>query len=206
MTECRSDRFQDYFTLGELLGEGGFASVYKATPKPNAAVELGVELPPVVAVKVIQMKPRQEKGVTVKDFDNEVLALKSIDSEYVLKYYGCWAKTKGPYIQKAYYVMEFIDGVDGFAVLEQGGKLTKGMFSQIIRGLKAIHKAGLAHRDIKLENIMVSNDGKVKLVDFGASCSMTKRCDSNPATTGTAGYQDPLLVYYAKRHPDMFSS
>ncbi len=66
--------------------------------------------------------------------------------------------------------MEYIDGVelkdkikDGAIPVEEAIKIA----TQIAEGLEAAHKKGIIHRDIKSSNIMITNDGKVKIMDFG---------------------------------------
>lgn len=74
----------------------------------------------------------------------------------------------------AYIVMEYIDGIDmrKFAKLK-GGRLTPQetftILKDVLKALDAVHKGGIIHRDISPDNIMLSRDGKAKLIDFGAA-------------------------------------
>jgi serine/threonine protein kinase len=74
----------------------------------------------------------------------------------------------------AYIVMEYIDGISLKEYLQnRGGKLnaneTLNIMESIIRSLAIIHQNNLLHRDISPDNIMISNNGEVKLIDFGAA-------------------------------------
>lgn len=74
----------------------------------------------------------------------------------------------------AYIVMEYIDGIDmkRFCKL-RGGKITPDetfmILKDVLKALDAVHKGGIIHRDISPDNIMLTQDGKAKLIDFGAA-------------------------------------
>lgn len=76
----------------------------------------------------------------------------------------------------AYYVMEFVTGMDlGKHLKSQGGKLPwpalKPIFAQVVSALKRVHERGKIHCDISPDNIFILNNGQVKLLDFGAARS-----------------------------------
>ena len=67
--------------------------------------------------------------------------------------------------------MEYIEGGDLFDAISQSGKLgeekAKVYFSQILIGLEYLHSVGVTHRDMKPENILIGEYGKIKIADFG---------------------------------------
>jgi serine/threonine protein kinase len=96
-------------------------------------------------------------------------------------------------------VMEYCDGGDLLSLLEIGNLSTvelKRIFKQIVGGVKYIHGLGFTHGDIKPENVMITRDGTVKLIDFGYSTK--KGIGSDEHKSGTLMYAAPELV---KRGP-----
>ena len=81
-----------------------------------------------------------------------------------------------------YSIMEFADGGELFDYIDQEGPINEDcareMFSQILLGLMHLHDAGIAHRDLTLENIMCSRSGICKLIDFGMSLRLPRVPDS----------------------------
>lgn len=83
----------------------------------------------------------------------------------------------------AYIVMEFIDGINLKQYAKRcGGKLAPDklflLLKDVLRALHEVHKAGIIHRDISPDNMMMSADGKVKLIDFGAAKNFSSGQDS----------------------------
>lgn len=78
------------------------------------------------------------------------------------------------------FVVELCAAGDLFSYIKKRRRLTevqaKFFFRQILRGLAAMHRAQILHRDIKLENLMLTAVGEVKIGDFGVSRKLTKRC------------------------------
>jgi len=68
-------------------------------------------------------------------------------------------------------VMEYVEGGDLFDAISNASKLSEDVcrqyFSQIILGLEYLHGIGITHRDMKPENILIGNEGKIKIADFG---------------------------------------
>ena len=70
--------------------------------------------------------------------------------------------------------------------------MTRTVFSQILSAVSFLHDKGFAHRDIKLENFLLDNEGRVKLIDFGLSKNFHKSTLSTYC--GSPGYAAPELV------------
>ena len=83
--------------------------------------------------------------------------------------------------------------------------LARFYFCQIIDALEHIHQAGVAHRDIKLENILLDSDYNIKIADFGLSTPISRRNDQ----AGTQSYMAPEIFLandYSSKDVDLFSS
>jgi TolB-like protein/predicted Ser/Thr protein kinase len=92
-------------------------------------------------------------------------------------------------------VMEYIDGIELKDKIKSGPIPTTESVNiaiQIAEGLEAAHKKGIVHRDIKSQNIMITNDGKVKIMDFGlAKIKGGSQLTKIGSTVGTAAYMSP---------------
>lgn len=111
----------------------------------------------------------------------------------------------------AYLVMEFVEGRTLRDVLREHGRLTPrralDLLDAVVEGLAAAHDAGLIHRDVKPENVLLSDTGRVKIADFGLARAVS-------ATTGTAtlvgtvAYLSPELVLGrpAEAQSDIYST
>ena len=92
-------------------------------------------------------------------------------------------------------VMEFIDGIELKEKVKSSTISTKELINiaiQIAEGLEAAHKKGIVHRDIKSQNIMITNEGKVKIMDFGlAKVKGGSQLTQIGSTVGTVAYMSP---------------
>lgn len=159
----------DQYTLLKPLGEGSFGITYLVTD------EQGKE----VALKAIKLASFKEKdGKFLKGAEAELLRemqiledlSKNLDNDYVTKYYTHFFTWDYFFI-----VSEYVDGSDLHSYISKvGGAINPDslwpIILQLLRGLAFIHEAGYAHKDIKLENIMITKKGSIKYIDFGFSC------------------------------------
>lgn len=99
--------------------------------------------------------------------------------------------------QHAYLVFEFIDGYTLRDVINQHGPLSPrqalDLLDPVVEGLAAAHNAGLLHRDVKPENVLISRQGWVKIGDFGLSRAVTTSTNTRNLL-GTVGYIAPELA------------
>lgn len=97
----------------------------------------------------------------------------------------------------AYLVMEYIKGHTLRDVLNDKGalptRLALALIDPVIEGLAAAHDAGLLHRDVKPENVLIADDGRIKIGDFGLSRAVTSSTGTG-ALLGTVAYLSPELV------------
>lgn len=110
----------------------------------------------------------------------------------------------------AYLVMEYIPGQTLRDVMEARGKLTPRLalayLDAIVEGLGAAHAAGLVHRDVKPENVLLADDGRIKIGDFGLSRAVSTST-STSSLLGTVAYLAPELVngHTADARSDIYS-
>lgn len=146
------------YQIIKTLGRGTSGLVYQARD-----LQVGRD----IALKLIFIDgPNQE---TVKQrLHQEIRIAYKIESDYVIKLYDCFIW--GAYVGL---VLEYVDGTSLFDITQSKNLLpwrdiTK-IGRQIALGLHAIHQAGIIHRDIKLENILLNSNGIAKITDFGVS-------------------------------------
>ena len=151
------------YEVKELIGSGGMANVYKAVLLGrNGPVPAGT----VVAVKVLRQEYTHDPEL-VRRFKNESKAISLLNHPNIVKVYDVSVNDQLQYI-----VMEYVDGMTLREYLnERGGKLTSRetvhFISQILKALEHAHANGVVHRDIKPQNIMLLDNGQLRMMDFG---------------------------------------
>ena len=185
----------DRYKLIEKVGEGGFGSVYKALDKETNTI---------VAIKEIKTKKFGSTKDPVEEI-NALLEIKNPDTQtnYIVNYKNAFVFT-GEKGNVYYIVTEFLEGGTlGDWIVNHPNRTFREVWPimmQLALGLKQIHKAGYAHRDIKLSNIMINKYNNIKYIDFGISCieeCKLEECDnycSNPGIRGTPGYIAPEIL------------
>lgn len=150
---------QGKWTLGTKIGSGAFGVVH---------VGMNTQTGTFMAVKSIRM----ERAV-MKDVRREIDLLKSIQHRNVVRYYGAEIDAKYLHI-----FQEWVSGGSVTGMLCKFGafapEVLRSYLCQILEGLSYLHSNDIMHRDIKGSNILVSNEGVVKLADFGASKKLAK--------------------------------
>ena len=151
------------YRVESLIGTGGMANVYKAVVvAQNGPVPAGTE----VAVKVLRQELMHDPDL-VRRFKNESKAISLLNHPNIVKVYDVSVSDNLQYI-----VMEYVDGMTLREYLnERGGKLTSRetvhFISQILKALDHAHRNGVVHRDIKPQNIMLLDNGQLRMMDFG---------------------------------------
>ena len=175
------------YTVRELIGTGGMANVYKAVVGPGGPVPEGT----VVAVKVLRQELMHDPDL-VRRFKNESKAISLLNHPNIVKVYDVSVSEKLQYI-----VMEYVDGMTLREYLnERGGKLTSRetvhFISQILKALDHAHHNGVVHRDIKPQNIMLLDNGQLRMMDFGiARISRAENQLSGGKAMGSVHYISP---------------
>jgi serine/threonine protein kinase len=168
-------RLEEFEILG-MVGEGGFGIVYRARDHMlQRDVALKEYMPSALAMRIdpmaVSVKSEDLAGAFVaglKSFINEARLLAQFDHPSLVKVYRFW-EANGT----AYMVMPFYEGVTLRTALARGGPPTEGWLKDLLRplleALAYLHRAGCLHRDIAPDNIMILQDGRPLLLDFGAA-------------------------------------
>lgn len=174
------------YRLDELIARGGMATVYQATD---------LRLVRTVAVKVLADSLATDPGF-VDRFIHEARATAALMHPNVVAVHDQGVAENYPYL-----VMEFVPGRTLREVLRETGPMPSAHALEIMRavlaGLGAAHDAGFVHRDVKPENVLITNDGHVKVTDFGIArvISDTPASDSTGSVIlGTMAYVSPEAV------------
>jgi len=182
--------------IGETLGKGGYSWVKKGFDKKTGKC---------VALKFLAKADESWAKEQSKQVVTEIESLKQIRHPNVMKLYAYnlnarYPTKKGHKIDTVLLVLEFAPGGEIFDILYYTSKLepilARTYFRQSIIGLEACHNAGVAHRDIKPQNLLLDSRFNIKLTDFGLSKVFESDADDIMKTTyvGTRGYQAPELL------------
>ena len=152
----------DRYEILEKIGAGGMSDVYKAKDQVLGRF---------VAVKVLKPEFAEDVNFVTK-FHTEAQSAAGLQHPNIVNIYDVGSEEHMHYI-----VMEYVEGITLKTYIEKKGQLNyKEAISiaiQVARGIEAAHNNNIVHRDIKPQNIMISNEGKVKVTDFGIARAAT---------------------------------
>lgn len=144
------------YELLELIGVGGMADIYKAKDITEDRI---------VAVKILKTEFVGSEDF-IRRFRNESKAIALLSHQNIVKIYDVGFTDKLQFI-----VMEYIDGITLTEYISKEGVLkwkdVVHFTMQILKALQHAHDRGIVHRDIKPQNVMLLNDGTIKVMDFG---------------------------------------
>ena len=168
-----------YEILGRI-GSGGMADVYKGKDH---------KLNRYVAIKVLKSDYRSDE-VFIQKFVSEAQAAAGLMHPNVVNVYDV-GQDRGLY----YMVMELVEGITLKDYIEKKGKLsakeTISISIQMVTGIQAAHNRHIIHRDIKPQNIIISQEGKVKVTDFGIARATTSTQTISASVMGSVHYTSP---------------
>jgi serine/threonine protein kinase len=168
----------------KLLGKGGFSSVYLA---------LNINTNKEIAVKITEKNARANKIKKIYDYvKEEVKILKRLHSKYIVEVYEIIESKNDIYIFMEYMtnnsLLNSIKTLSGFQIWRY--------FRNLICGVEHCHEIGkIIHRDINVNNLLISNDDTVKLNDFGISVIIENNNDLLPCNSGPSTYTPPEKIY-----------
>ncbi|HXT61549.1 MAG TPA: protein kinase [Pyrinomonadaceae bacterium] len=196
------------YEIRAFIGAGGMGQVYRAHD-----TSLGRD----VAIK--SLPPVYLNPDRLRRFEQEARATSALNHPNILAIFDIGTYQDGPFV-----VSELLEGQTLRERLAQGplpARKAIDYAKQIGRGLAAAHEKGIVHRDLKPENVYLTNDGHVKILDFGLAKLIdpvlsddelsqveTKHLNTEPGVVlGTAGYMSPEQVRGnpADQRSDIFS-
>ena len=171
------------YELMEKIGEGGMAIVYKARDN---------KLSRLVAVKILKKEFANNKDISDK-FKKEATAVANFSDANIVNVLDVGHEEEG---NMDYFVMEYVSGKTLKELIVENGKLNYtvaiSIAIQIAKALECAHKNNIIHRDVKPQNILVTESGVVKVTDFGIAKSSTSATITNTTTImGSAHYLSP---------------
>jgi serine/threonine protein kinase len=170
------------YSLVELLGSGGMAEVYLARDKI---------LDRDVALKILDTRYAEDEEF-VERFRREARSAASLSHPNIVSIYDQGRSEDGAY----YMAMEYVPQGTLKERVRRGGALgptaAVGVALQMADALQAAHERGVIHRDIKPQNVLVTDRGDIKITDFGiAMAAVASALTSTDHVLGTAGYMSP---------------
>jgi len=172
------------------LGEGSFGAVYKANHIPSGAI---------VAVKVIPnagSNPSEDEKIK-----GEIDILSRCDSPYIVGYCECFIRPPTEKAGEMWIVMEYCEGGSMSDLIEASAGFLlpedciRVVCASIVLGLEYLHGvANVCHRDIKCGNVLLTQDGHVKLADFGVSAELTNTINKRKTVVGSPYWMAPEVI------------
>ncbi|MPS76420.1 MAG: serine/threonine protein kinase, partial [Microbacterium sp.] len=165
------------------IARGGMATVYVATD---------LRLERRIALKVMHAHLSDDSAFQSR-FIQEARAAARLADPHVVNVFD-----QGQDGELAYLVMEYLPGITLRELLREQKRLTVAqtitIMDAVLAGLSAAHRAGIVHRDVKPENVLLAEDGRIKIGDFGLARATTANTATGQQLLGTIAYLAPELV------------
>lgn len=170
------------YRITEQIGSGGMAHVYRA---------INLTSHKTVAIKMLKDEYRNDAEF-LRRFEREARAVLHLSHENIVRAYGVGDVDGIPYL-----VLEYIEGMTLKEIIHQNGpmppRIAVALAVQVLDALSAAHAAGIIHRDVKPQNVIVMPNGRVKLMDFGIAREVDASTMTFRGTTvlGSVHYLSP---------------
>ncbi|KAJ6668795.1 hypothetical protein lerEdw1_012279 [Lerista edwardsae] len=183
MAACIGEKIED-FKVGNLLGKGSFAGVYRAV-----SLKTGLE----VAIKMIDKKAMHKVGM-VQRVQNEVKIHCQLKHPSILELYNYFEDSNYVYL-----ILEMCHNGEMSRYLKNrktpfSEKEVQHFMHQIITGMLYLHSHGILHRDLTLSNLLLTNDMNIKIADFGLATQLRMPHEKHYTMCGTPNYISPEIA------------
>jgi serine/threonine-protein kinase len=172
------------YRVGGIIATGGMSAVYRG---------LDIRLDRPVAIKVMESRYAVDQQFLTR-FEREARAVARLKDPGLVAVYDQGVDGHHPFL-----VMELVEGGTLRELLRERGPMPPHAVAAVLRpvlgGLAVAHRSGLVHRDVKPENVLISDEGEVKIADFGLVRAVAEaKITSDSVILGTAAYLSPEQV------------
>lgn len=199
-------RLDSKVIIGRVMGKGGFGITYLGyDPRVDKTIAvkeyypngISYRTPGTTEVSIADTKSTETFESGAEKFYTEAEMVSQFNGNPNIVSVYDYFRANGT----VYLIMEYINGVTLKTYVDRHGKLNDGqalyVMDKIVAALSITHSAGVLHRDISPDNIMICADGKVKLIDFGAARQILAESSSNLTVVMKPGYT-PIEQYTKK--------